>query len=151
MSILYTFEVGLNARFSRDNIEKIVYRSKTLGFEYVDDFGKIIISDPHQVIEMIFYIHSHRATMDYVHIEARYQDTWMFFFFYETDEGLLQVNMGPSASIWKEVVDGEEGYYIDKERYIKVMYNLLKDFEIIRFDFYADNDKETIIPKTDNS
>lgn len=146
MSILYTFEFFLNVKFSRESIKKIIYQGKDLGFTYADNWGENIILDPEKAIDKIFYIHEHKEDFDETSLEAKYQDTWMFFYFYETPEGLLQFNMGPSASMWKEIVDGEEGYYIDKERYINVMYKLLKDFEIMKFDFYADNDKETIIP-----
>jgi len=138
MSLDYSIAIGLNAKFSKENIKLILDRGNSLGFNYHKYiWGEINIDSPslnqNDAISAIYQsaeeIHMHVITITY-------KDTYFDLHFISLDND-LRMMLPWLNPLWSKIyANGQED--IDVDRYIKLLLDIVYDYQIVDFRIYND-------------
>jgi len=132
MNIDYSIKIKLHVECKEENIKKILVRGEQQGFKYYDhvmgvQYSEASILDARGATQKIIKAYKDKpedGPCVYTILNST-TETCAFLWFYKSDDGLLEFQMGAIGCPKKKDM------FIDFDYYIRMCLDLCKDFQIL--------------------
>jgi hypothetical protein len=134
MSIQHSIDIELNAPYSKQTIEKLLQNGTECGFQYMSKENNRALLNPEELADWFLSFEDNPDLKEdgQGYVRTKIEDTYCALFIDKKDSHVYLYIAGLEIP-WEKyfIYSGEDHYYIDFARYIRLLMKMCKGFSII--------------------